>query len=165
VQGRASAGVDLALGILLLAIGALIFTGRLPMRRARPQSAGSQAAAKKVKDSGWALRLLREPRLGIAVVIGAMIGLPGALYLSALHHLIAGKSSTATQIVGVIVFVLIEFSLIIVPFLFLELRPAGTTATLERSQNWLLAHAKQLIAWIAVLLGGYLLISALVRLT
>ena len=63
-----------------------------------------------------------------------------------------------------IVFVVIELSLIIVPFLFLELRPASTTATLERSQSWLLAHAKQVIAWMAVLLGGYLLISALVRL-
>jgi hypothetical protein len=35
---------------------------------------------------------------------------------------------------------------------------------LERSQGWLLTHARQVIAWIAVLLGGYLVISALIRL-
>ena len=163
-QGHVSAGVDLALGAILLAVGALIFTRRLPVRRARPPSAGKRTDLMKAKEQGWAQRVLREPRLGIAMVIGAIIGLPGALYLSALHNLIAGKSSTATQIVGVIVFVVIELSLIIIPFLFLELRPASTTATLERSQRWLLANAKQVIAWIAVLLGSYLFISALVRL-
>jgi hypothetical protein len=39
----------------------------------------------------------------------------------------------------------------------------GTTA-LTRSQTWLVGNAKQLLAWIAVLLGAYLAISALVRL-
>ena len=73
-QGHASAGVDLALGVLLLAIGALIFTERLPRRRAHPPSERSQAEPKKTKDNGWAQRVLPEPRPGIAVLVGAIIG-------------------------------------------------------------------------------------------
>ena len=115
-QGQVSAGVDLALGLLLLAGGALI-------------------------------------------------GIPGASYLTALHNLVTGKSSTATQVIAVVVFVVIDFLLIIIPFAFLELRPEATKAALKHAQDWLLGHALQLMATIALLLGAYLAISGLVRLS
>jgi hypothetical protein len=54
--------------------------------------------------------------------------------------------------------------LIIIPFVFLELRPEATKARLKRSQIWVGSHAKQLIAAVALLLGAYLTVSALVRL-
>ena len=63
-----------------------------------------------------------------------------------------------------LLFVLIEFLLIIIPFAFLELRPEGTRALLRRSQDWLLGHARQLMAYTALILGAYLTVSALVRL-
>jgi Sap, sulfolipid-1-addressing protein len=167
-QRRASADVDLALGVLLLTTGSLIFAGRLPRRPARSPSSLSKdpqaVRAVRAEKNGWARRVLREPRPGIAVVIGAIIGLPGALYLTALHKLVTGNLAATTQVIAVVVFVVIELSLIIVPFLFLELRPAGTAAMLERSQGWLLTYARQAIAWIAVVLGAYLVISALIRL-
>jgi hypothetical protein len=164
-QRSASADVDLALGVLLLTTGSLIIAGQLPRRRARsPSSASQHPAGGRAEKNGWARRVLREPRPGIAVVIGAIIGLPGALYLTALHKLVAGNLSATTQVIAVVVFVVIELSLIIVPFLFLELRPASTAAMLERSQGWLLTYARQAIAWIAIVLGGYLVISALIRL-
>ena len=43
-QGTVSAGVDLALGLLLLAAGALLATGRLRGRRKAPVPAGGRAA-------------------------------------------------------------------------------------------------------------------------
>jgi hypothetical protein len=55
--------------------------------------------------------------------------------------------------------------LIIIPFAFLELRPEATKALLKTSQDWLLSHARQLMAAVAVLLGAYLTISGLVRLS
>jgi hypothetical protein len=45
----------------------------------------------------------------------------------------------------VVIFVLIEFSLIIIPFAFLELRPEATKAALKNTQDWLLSHALLLI--------------------
>jgi Sap, sulfolipid-1-addressing protein len=166
-QKTVSAGVDLALGLLLLAAGGLVATGRLHARRKQPVPAGSDQPDKppkeKAKKDSWA-RLLAEPRLGLAMLVGAVCGIPGASYLAGLHILITSKSSTANQVAGVVLFVLIEFLLIIVPFVFLELRPAATKAALQRSQDWLLGHARQLVAYTALILGTYLTISALVRL-
>jgi len=164
-QGKVSAGVDLALGLLLLAVGGLLATGRLHGRQRAPVPAGTAPPEKPEKKDGWAQRVLAEPRLGLAMLVGALIGLPGASYIAALHHLVAGKYSTVTQVVAVVVFVVIDFLLIIIPFAFLELRPEATKALLKRSQGWLLGHALQLMIGIALLLGAYLTVSALVRLS
>ena len=161
-QGKVSAGVNLASGLLLLAVGGLLATGRLHGRRKAPVSAGDGQPEQK---DGWAQRVLREPRLGLAMLVGALVGIPGASYLTALHILVTGKSSTATQVIAVVIFVLIDFLLIIIPFVFLELRPEATKALLKRSQDWLLGHALQLMAAVALLLGAYLAISGLVRLS
>jgi hypothetical protein len=164
-QGTVSAGVDLALGLLLLAAGALLATGRLHGRRKAPVPAGNGPPDKPEKKDGWAQRMLSAPRLGLAMLVGALIGIPGATYLTALHNLVTGKSSTAIQVLAVVIFVIIDFLLIIIPFAFLELRPEATKALLKHSQDWLLSHALQLMAAIALLLGAYLAISGLVRLS
>ena len=165
-QKTVSAGVDLALGLLLLAAGTLVATGRLHGRRKAPVPAGhGPALAGTEKKDGWAQRVLGEPRLGLAVLIGAVVGIPGAAYLTGLHILVTSKSSTANQVIGVVLFVLIEFLLIIIPFVFLELRPEATKARLMSAQGWLLGHARQLMAYTALILGAYLAISALVRLS
>jgi hypothetical protein len=165
-QASVSAGVDLALGLLLLAAGALLATGRLHGRRKAPVPAGGvQPGQPEEKKDGWAQRVLAEPRLGLAMLVGAVIGIPGASYLTALHNLVTGKSSTATQVIAVVIFVFIDFLLIIIPFAFLELRPQATKTRLKRIQDWLLSHALQLMATIALLLGAYLAVSGLVRLS
>ena len=164
-QASVSAGVDLALGLLLLTAGALLATGRLHGRRKTPVPAGDGQPDKPEKKDGWAQRALAEPRLGLAMLVGAVIGIPGASYLAALHNLVTGKSSTATQVIAVVIFVIIDFLLIIIPFAFLELRPEATKARLKHTQDWLLSHAMQLMATIALLLGAYLTISALIRLS
>jgi len=164
-QGTVSAGVDLALGLLLLAVGSLLATGRLHGRRKAPVPAGDGPPGKPEKKDGWAQRVLAEPRLGLAMLVGALVGIPGASYLTALHDLVTGTSSTAIQVLAVVIFVIIDFLLIIIPFAFLELRPEATKALLKHSQDWLLSHALQLMATIALLLGAYLAISGLIRLS
>ena len=163
-QKTVSAGVDLALGLLLVAVGALVATGRLHGRKAAVPT-GTGAPAKPEKKDGWAQRVLGEPRLGLAMLIGALCGIPGASYLTGLHILVTSKSSTANQVIGVILFVLIEFLLIIIPFVFLELRPEATRARLKGAQDWLLGNARKLMAYTALILGAYLVLSALVRLS
>jgi hypothetical protein len=159
-----SAGVDLALGLVLVAAGALVATGRLHGRKT-PVPAGDGQPQEKEKKAGWAQRVLAEPRLGLAMLVGALCGIPGGAYLKALRILVTSKSSTANQVIGVILFVLIEFLLIIIPFAFLELRPEATKAALKHAQDWLAGHARQLMAYTALVLGAYLAISGLVLLT
>ena len=164
-QKTVSAGVDLALGLLLVAVGALVATGRLHGRRKAAVPTGTAPPDKPEKKEGWAQRVLGEPRLGLAMLIGALCGIPGASYLTGLHILVTSKSSTANQVIGVILFVLIEFLLIIIPFVFLELRPEATKARLKGAQEWLLGNARKLMAYTALILGAYLVVSALVRLS
>jgi hypothetical protein len=168
-QKTVSAGVDLGLGLLLLAAGALVATGRLHARRKATVPAGGGQPPKPEKEEkeekeGWG-RLLAEPRFGLAMLVGAVCGIPGASYLAGLHILITSKASTANQVAGVILFVLIEFLLIIIPFAFLELRPEATKAALRRFQDWLLGHARQIMAYTALILGAYLTVSGLARLS
>jgi Sap, sulfolipid-1-addressing protein len=160
-QGSVSAGLDLVLGVPLVAVGALVATGHLHGRRRAPAPAGGEQPPKK---DGWAQRVLSEPRFGLAVLIGAVAGTPGALYITALHQLVAGKSSTAVQAVAVVVFVLIEFSLVIIPFVFLVVRPEATKAQVKRVQDWLMSHARELMAGVAMFAGAYMAISGLIRL-
>jgi hypothetical protein len=164
-QKTVSAGVDLALGLFLLAAGALVATGRLHGRRKAPVPAGDGHPEQPEKKDGWAQRALAEPRVGVAMLIGAVCGIPGASYLTGLHILITSKSSTANQVVGVVLFVLIEFLLIIIPFVSLQLWPEATKARLKTAQGWLVGHARQLMAYTALILGAYLAVSALIRLS
>jgi|ERR1022692_923392 hypothetical protein len=160
-QGSASAGLDLALGVPLVVIGALVATGRLHGRRRAPAPAGDGQRASR---DGWAQRVLRAPRFGLAVLFGAVAGTPGASYITALHQLVTGKSATAVQAVAIVVFVLIEFSLVLIPFVFLQVRPEATKADLQRAQDWLMSHARQLMAAVALFVGAYMVISGLARL-
>ena len=164
-QGKPSAAVDLALGLILLVLGASILGGLINRLRAAKARRGRPEQPEKDRKESWATRVLREPHLGLAALIGVVIGLPGAAYISALHNLVAGHYPTATQIVAVFVFIVIEFLLIIIPWLCLELWPAGTAIRLKRAQDWLAGHVAQLAGWICILLGAYLTISASVRLS
>jgi hypothetical protein len=133
---------------------------------AKDRTALGGLSAKLLSPSAHlATRVLSEPRFGLAVLIGAVAGTPGALYITAPHQLVTGKSSTAVQAVAVVVFVLIEFSLVIIPFVFLVVRPEATKAQVKRVQDWLMSHAPQLMAGVALFAGGYMVISGLIRLS
>src|SRR5260370_31001443 len=71
-QKTVSAGVDLALGLLLLAVAALVATGRLHGRR----KAGPAGTGLPEKKDGWAQRVLGEPRLGPPMLVGALCAFP-----------------------------------------------------------------------------------------
>ncbi len=157
-QASVGATTDLILGLLLLVAGALVAAGRLGGRKRDP------GRDPKVQKDSWAQRALREPRLVIATAIGAICGLPGALYATGLKQLVTGNSSTAAQIIGVILFNLVMFSLVLVPFVLLEARPEATKRRLQASSDWLLAHARQLIAYTALAVGAYMVINGAVRL-
>ncbi len=100
-------------GVVLLRSARLSSPGACPDGGSRPPPSKHAGRGKAEQDS-WAQRVLGEPWPGMAVAIGALLGLPGALYLGALHNLVAGHWSTTAQVLGVIVFVIIEFALIII---------------------------------------------------
>jgi len=58
----------------LLVIGVLLATGHLRGRRQRP----AEATHGPEEKNGWVQRVLQEPRYGLAILIGAAVGTPGA---------------------------------------------------------------------------------------
>lgn len=159
-QGSAGAGLDLALGVPLLAIGLVLATGHLHGRR---QHEGA-AAERSAKRDGWVERVLHEPRYALAVLIGALVGTPGASYIAALHSLVNGTSPSAVQAIAVVGFVVIEFMLVIIPFAFLAAAPERTRIATQGFKDWLTGHARLLLAGAALLAGGYMAISGTLRL-
>jgi hypothetical protein len=162
-QVKVGAGVDLGLGLFLLAAAGLLASGWRPRSQRPPPDPGENG--QRQKKTGWAQRALAEPRLGLAMLVGALIGVPGASYLTGLHHLISSKTPAAIAVIAVVLFVFIEFLLIIIPFAFLEFRPEATKIRLKKTQDWLLTHARKLMATIALLLGAYLVINGAIRLS
>ena len=106
---------------------------------------------------------MHEPRYGLAVLIGAVCGTPGAEYLLALHHLVTGKYPTAVQAAGVLVFCIINFALVIIPFVFFVTEPAGAGEAVKRFKVWLTTHERQIAGAVALIAGGYMVISGLAR--
>ena len=164
-QNHTSGGLDLALGIPLLAIGALLATDHAHIRRRRhhPPPKDKPKDKQPSKLSVWAQRALHEPRYGLALLIGAAVGTPGATYLLALHDLINNKWPTAVAVIAVIVFVLITWVLVIVPFAFWTVRPQGTEKAIKGFKDWVTSHGRQIAAGVALVAGGYMVISGLVR--
>ncbi len=160
-QGSASAGLDLVIGVPLLAVGLLLATGHLHRRR-RHQAPATEGPPQK--QDGWAQRILHEPRYGLAVLIGAVVGTPGAAYIAALHSLVNGTLATAAQALAVVGFVLIEFGLVIIPLAFLVVAPERTMTATRDFKDWLARHAREILAALALLAGGYMVISGTLRL-
>jgi hypothetical protein len=160
-QNHASGGLDLALGIPLLIIGALLAANHLHIHRRRPHLPPKQRPPSKLES--WAIRVLHEPRYGLAVLIGAAVGTPGASYLLALHHLVASKTPAAVAVIAVLVFVTINFAPVLVPFVLYLVRPQGAEDAIKRSKDWIVSHERQIAAAVALLAGAYMVISGTLR--
>jgi hypothetical protein len=54
---------------------------------------------------------------------------------------------------------------VVILFVFLVVRPAGAAAQLQNAQHWLRSHARQILAAVVLLVGAYVVISGLARLS
>jgi hypothetical protein len=160
-QNHSSGALDLALGVPVLIIGALLATNHLHLRRRRPHPPPKPKPPSKLQT--WAMQTLHEPRYGLAVLIGVVVGTPGASYLLALHHLIASKTPAAIAVIAVLVFVTINFALVIVPFAIYLARPQGAEDAIKRFKDWIVSHERQVAAAVALLAGAFMVITGTLR--
>jgi hypothetical protein len=155
-QGSISATFDLVLGVGLLVGGGLVATKRVGRRKTAVPASGA-------KKQSWSERVLGQPRLGLAFVAGAITGLPGGSYIVGLKQLVTSDSPAGAQVLGVVLFCLIMFSPMIVPFAFMELWPDATRIRLHAFSAWISRHGRAIIAGVAIAVGAYMVISGLVR--
>jgi hypothetical protein len=99
--------------------------------------------------------------LWIAWAAGALYSLPGAYYLAGLALLAKQNVSTATIVLVILGFNLIQFALIELSLLGLVLMPQRTRSLTEKLNAWMTARRRIVIVFLAGAIGAYLLISGI----
>jgi hypothetical protein len=96
------------------------------------------------------------------VLVGAALNLPGMWYLLALDHIGEGDYGTLEELLLVLVFNVVMFTLVEVPLAWYVVSPDGAQAAVSRFDGWLRATSRELAAIVAACVGAYLITRGLV---
>ena len=163
-QHTFSPALDLALGGILLVVAFTIRPGREPhegggrlaeIRRKRKE-------AKKDKGPPKWQQTLSKGTARTTFVVGAVLTLPGASYLIALHKIGDGNPSTVGAVLSVLLVNVIMLSLLEVPLIGYTFAPDWTPRAVERLKDWFASHARALAFRLALIFGVLLIIRGLI---
>jgi hypothetical protein len=146
----ASAGLDLALGVLLIALAVRLF-----VRRPKPSATGapSQSHATSKID-----RYLKSRRL--AALLGVTLYIvPSPIYIGAVKAIADAKLSTASELLDLLVVVAVMLWMVELPMLCLALAPEPAERALERTNRWFARHGRTIAIIASAAAGGYLIIK------
>jgi hypothetical protein len=139
-------GLRLGLGLLLLAVGAV-----LAVRRRRRGPAGQ--VRKKKKKPGLMSRMIASPSPLSAFIVGMLLFAPAVSFLAALQVIATARASVEMTTLAVAVAVLIYVVLIWLPLVFFLLAPGVTGRRLKAFNGWLRAHGSALLVAAIVVVG------------
>lgn len=144
--------VNFTVGILALIVAYVLFTDRdagLEQRRRE------RRAVRPTRDP-WSERVLNRGTAPIAFAVGVALNLPGAFYLVALKDIAQGQHGFGQELFAIVVFNLIMFVLAEVPLLGYSVAPEKTQTRVERLNEWMATHARQIVVAVATTIGLYL---------
>jgi hypothetical protein len=124
-------------------------------RRTRKRDA-DRSGRKSLHD-----RALGQDSLWIAWAAGALYSAPGAYYLAGLALLAQQNASAITNVVVILGFNLIQFALIELPLFGLLVVPDRAGSLTEKFNDWMTAHRRIVIVFLAGAIGAYLVISGI----
>jgi hypothetical protein len=137
-QNTISPAVDIALGLLLLALAWVLWSGR--GERVRERRRERKAEKPDKGPPRWQRELSKgSPRT--TFVVGAVLTLPGASYLAGLDQIHKLHYSTAVTVLLVIGFNLVMLWLLEVPLASFVVAPDWTPRAIERAKLWVSRHA------------------------
>ena len=167
-QSGLSWGADLAIGGLAMLAAVAIATRadqrmrELRKRRKAAKRGGADEPAAEAHEP-WSQRILARGSVPIVFVAALAINLPGAAYLVALKDIAAGQHATATEIILVLGFNLIMFTLAEIPLLGLLLAPERTEALVKRVNAWLSRHGRAIAIALCGVLGVFLIVRGIIN--
>jgi Sap-like sulfolipid-1-addressing protein len=151
----ASAGLDLALGALLVALAV-----RLLVKRPRPSSSDT---ASQPRGPSKIDRYLTSRRL--AALLGVTLYIvPSPIYVGAVKAIADAKLSTASELVDLVGVVAVMLWMVEVPMLCLLLAPEAAERALEQTNRWFARHGRTVATIASTTAGGYLIIKGVVGL-
>jgi hypothetical protein len=165
------ASVFLIVGVIAVLIATLV-----PAERARrvlgtylPRVPGGgpnrlEAAGFVGQQKSRAQRALKQGSLPVAIVVGAVLGVPGPFDVLALGRISRGGYTVLTGILLIVAFNLIKFLLIEIPIVSYAVDPPGTAARVDRFSAWMKTNRLKLVALVVGVIGVALIAQGISRL-
>jgi Sap, sulfolipid-1-addressing protein len=150
-------GEDIALGLLALAIGFVLGSGRderlAERRKARKEAKG------KVKEGPprWQ-RELGKGSARVTFAVGAVLTLPGATYITALSRLADQELAVPLTVLSVLAFNLIMLMLLELPLLSYTIAPEWTPRAIEGAKATLRRRGRVWATRAALVFGGLMIL-------
>jgi hypothetical protein len=156
-----SPATNFALGGIALVIAYVLATGR---DKAMSERRHERKAKKEPSGPPKWQQFLDRGSAGSAFIVGALLTLPGASYLTALSKLAAQDLSTPATVLTVIVINLIMLALLEIPTVGYILAPDTTPGRVDRFKAAISRHGRQAGIWGAAVVGGLLIVRGVIEL-
>jgi hypothetical protein len=156
-----SAALDLALGVLLLALAVRL--RRKQLAQQREKQLGTSTGGTTKKGTSKIERYLESRRLAFVLGITLYV-LPSPIYIAAVKEISDASLSTGGKLVALLVTVAVMLWLIELPMLALVLFPARASSSLEQINAWFTRNGRLLAVIACAGAGTYLSVKGLVNL-
>jgi hypothetical protein len=155
-----SPAADIVLAVILLVLGAVLATGRDKGIERRGETRKMKRGKSK-KPPKWQQQL-NKGTARTTFVIGALLSLPGAIYLAGLNHISKLNYSSAETVFLVLGFNLIQLLLIEIPIVAFKVAPTQTPVAIDHLKDWARMHGREYGAWGLIVIGAALAIRGIV---
>jgi hypothetical protein len=162
-QHSLSPAFDVALGAILLIVAFMIRPGRQPKEtgwRADRRRKKEEKKSEK-KPPKWQ-QTLSKGTARTTFVVGALLTLPGASYLIALHKIGDGHPSTVVAVLSVLLVNVIMLSLLELPLIGYIVAPDWTPQAVDRFKAFVARNARRVFFRLALVVGVLLIIRGLI---
>lgn len=166
-RGAARPVLSLTVGLLLIAVGATLLLGHdLPGagRRARRKEKKQELAVKNGSGESRVARFVARDSFWLALGVGAALNLPSVRYVSALAEIDSMGLPTFTDLLIVLLYNVIMFSLIELSLAFCLFAPERAAAAVTRLDVWTRSHLRDIGIAVALIGGIYFVVKALITL-
>lgn len=156
-----SAALDLALGVLLLALAVRL--RRKQLAQQREKKLGTSTGDTTKQGTSKIERYLESRRLAFVLGITLYV-LPSPIYIAAVKEISDASLSTGGKLVALLVTVAVMLWLIELPMFALVLFPARASSSLEQINAWFTRNGRLLAVIACAGAGTYLSVKGLVNL-
>jgi hypothetical protein len=149
---------DLVFGAILVIVGWVLVSGRATEIKTRRREKHEAKHGPAEHKQSLPERMLGRGSARLTFAAGVLLSLPGASYLVALDKIAKLDWPTATTVLAVIVFCLIEQLLLEAPLIGFAVAPEWTERAIVKFREWISRSAVRAGGHVALVLGALLII-------